>query len=498
MNFDIVIVGAGTAGCAVAAQLARHAEFSIAIVEAGGRYPAWALHAPLAGLRLRPFWSWRHSSVPIAGLGDRTVVFPMGRVVGGTSAVNAMIAAAGHPDDYGFLSDGAPSRPPATVPLERLEALGVRTEPPRYQSAFTRAFLSACVEQGLSAVEELDGSTAETCGRFRLFQVGGRRWSAADLLVDGGHPARIHLIRNTLVRAVRFRGRRAVGVETGGATTTGSIDARVGVVLAAGAMHTPCILQRSGIGPKRLLESCGIPVIQDLRGVGGNLQDHVGVPWVVPSREPAPGRPSRWVPAAVRYALFRDGVMASNCCESGCFLGDRGSRPTIEVFTHFQTVKHPNAVEFSTVLLHPTSRGEVGIDPKNPWGPPRIDPAYFSAADDLPRLAHGLERTIRIANSPSLLRFGLHASRREIDTSWIRAHASTYYHPGGTCRTGDDALAVVNRNLQVHGMDGLWVADNSVVPELPGGHTALTALMIGARAGRLIAAARESGSCSAS
>ncbi len=498
MNFDIVIVGAGTAGCAVAAQLARHADFSIAIVEAGGRYPAWALHAPLAGLRLRPFWSWRHSSVPIAGLGDRAVVFPMGRVVGGTSAVNAMIAAGGPPDDYGFLSDDAPSRPPGASPFEPLQALGVRTEPPRYQSAFTRAFLSACVEQGLGLVASLDGSTAETCGRFRLFQAGGRRWSAADLLLDGRRASRIHLIHNTLVRAVRFRGQRAVGVETGGATRRGSIDARVGVVLAAGAMQTPCILQRSGIGPKRLLESCGIPVVQDLQGVGGNLQDHVGVPWVVPSRAPAPGRPGRWVPAAVRYALFRDGVMASNCCEAGCFLGERGTRPVIEVFTHFQTVKHRNAVEFSTVLLHPASRGEVGIDPGNPWGPPRIDPAYFSAADDLPRLAHGLERTMRIANSESLLRFGLHPSRREVDTHWIRANASTYYHPGGTCRTGDDTLAVVNRSLQVHGMDGLWVADNSVIPELPGGHTALTALVIGAHAGRLIAAAREAGTRSSS
>jgi choline dehydrogenase len=493
VQFDIVIVGAGTAGCAVAAHLARHTDLSIGIVEAGGRYPAWALHAPLAGLRLRPFWSWHHESLPIPGLAGRTVVFPMGRVVGGTSAVNAMVAAAGHPQDYGFLWDGAADDSPGTLHFQHveqdLEALGVRTESARYQSGFTPAFLSACAEQGLAAVADLDGSMAETCGTFRVFQQRGCRWSAADLLKHGQHGARIRVLRKAAVRRLTFRGRRAVGIETGGARGSGTISARVGVVVAAGTMQTPCILQRSGIGPKGLLESCGLPVIENLQGVGRNLQDHVGVPWVVPSRVPSPGRPNRWVPAAVRFALFRDGVMASNCCEAGCFLGEPGSRPEIEVFTHFQTAKHPNAVEFSTILLHPASRGEVGIDPQNTWGAPRIDPAYFSAAGDLERLAHGLERTIRIANSESLLRFGLHPSRREVDSRWIRANASTYYHPGGSCRLGDDAMAVVNRDLRVHGVEGVWVADNSIVPELPGGHTALTALMIGAHAGRLIATA---------
>jgi choline dehydrogenase len=180
--------------------------------------------------------------------------------------------------------------------------------------------------------------------------------------------------------------------------------------------------------------------------------------------------------------------MASNCCEAGCFLGEPGSRPSIEVFTHFQTAKHANAVEFSTVLLHPASRGEVGIDPANPRGPPRIDPDYFSSPDDLPRLAAGLRRTIEIANSDALLRYGLAPSARDVDEEWIRRHATTYYHPAGTCRRGDDPLGVVSRELRVHGTDGLWVADNSVVPEVPGGHTALTAMLIGAKAGRSIAA----------
>lgn len=291
----------------------------------------------------------------------------------------------------------------------------------------------------------------------------------------------------TSARAVVFRGRRAVGIGTGGARETGSITARVGVVLAAGALQTPCILQRSGIGPKGLLEASGIGVLEDRPGVGGNLQDHVGVPWVVPSRAPAPGRPARWVPAALRYALCRDGVMASNCCEAGCFLGEPGGRPTVEVFTHFQTAKRAGAVEFSTVLLRPASRGEVGIDPADPWGAPQIDPNYLSDPRDRSRLAEGLARTVEIANAEPLLRFGLGPSRRYIDPEEIGREATTHFHPAGTCRRGDDASGVVDRELRVHGTEGLWIADNSVVPDLPGGHTAMTALLIGAKAGRALA-----------
>jgi choline dehydrogenase len=487
MDFDIVVVGAGTAGCTVAAYLARHTSLSIGLLEAGGGYPRWALHAPLAGLRLRPRWSWRHETVPMAGLANRPVVFPMGRVVGGTSAVNAMIAAAGHPRDYDFLDNGSTDANRERC-LEDLEALGMRIQAPRYRSSFTRAFLDACCERGLRLEESLDGSASQACGMFPLFQDRGCRWSAAHLLRERRCRERIRVVRRAAVRAVTLHGARAVGVELEGATRRGTIRTRVGVVLAAGVLQTPCVLQRSGIGPRHLLESAGIGLVADLPGVGSNLQDHVGVPWVVPSRVATPGRPSRWLPAAIRYAIFRDGVMASNCCEAGCFLGEPGSRPSIEVFTHFQTAKHANAVEFSTVLLHPASRGDVGIDPAHPRGPLRIDPNYFSSADDLLRLAAGLRRTIEIANSDALLRYGLAPSARDVDEDWIRRHATTYYHPAGTCRLGDDPLGVVSRDLRVHGIDGLWVADNSVVPEVPGGHTALTAMLIGAQAGRSIAA----------
>ena len=491
MEFDIVIVGAGTAGCMVAAQLAHLTGLTIGIVEAGGRYPGWALNAPLAGLRLRPFWSWRHETVELPTLMNRAVVFPMGRVVGGTSAVNAMVAAAGHPQDYAFLQGDESAGVSLDGLLKEVTERGVQIQSPRYRSGFTSAFVDACREQGLVVSDRLDGSESETCGTFQLFQRNGGRWSSAHLLRERRCRERIRVVRSTFVRTISLHGTRAVGVMADGPRGVGFIKARAGVVIAAGAIHSPCILQRSGIGPKELLEAAGIRVAADLQGVGRNLQDHVGVPWVVPSRVPTPGRPSRWLPAAVRFMISRSGVMASNCCEAGCFFGGRDSRPSIEVFTHFQSKKHPNAVEFSTILLHPQSRGEVAIDPKNPWGPPQIDPNYFSAQDDLPRLADGLARMIRIANSDALRGYGLSSSERDVEANWIRHHATTYYHPGGTCRQGNDSMGVVDRGFRVHGAESLWIADMSVVPDLPGGHTALTALVIGARAGREIATYRR-------
>jgi len=487
LTFDIIIVGAGTAGCAVAAQLARHTEYTIAVLEAGVGYPAWALHAPLAGLRLRPLWSRRDETVPIAGLLGRSVVFPMGRVVGGTSSVNAMIAAAGAPAAYAFLGKGVATTAGVESLFGELVALGVRMQAPNYRSAFTTAFLDACRASGLATAEPFDGSASETCGAFRLFQRDGHRWSAAHLLREPGCRDRVTVLTRSSVRRIVMRGRRAVGVELLEGRTTRSLAARVGVVLSAGTIHSPCLLQRSGIGPGTLLEESGVPLVVDLPGVGLNLQDHVGVPWVVPSRLPPPGRPSRWVPAAVRYALFRSGVMASNCCEAGCFFGRPGTAPTIEVFTHFQTGKHPRAVEFSTVLLRPESRGTVGIDPADPWGRPRIDPDYLSVPGDLSRLATGLARVRAIVDSDVMRRFGLTPTPTAVDEEWIRRNATTYYHPAGSCRRGDDPEGVVDGRFRVHGTEGLWIADNSVVPQLPGGHTAATALMIGATVGRSLA-----------
>jgi len=232
-------------------------------------------------------------------------------------------------------------------------------------------------------------------------------------------------------------------------------------------------------------------VLVDLPGVGQNLQDHFGVPVVVESQVPAPGRPARWLQAAAEWAIKRTGVMASNCCESACFLGSPGASPEIEVFTHFQTSRHPRAVEFSVVLLHPQSRGRLTPNPANPWGTPLIDPGFLKSPADALALQAGVARVRSLVQQPALRRFGL---GRELLPgaldlpAFMRAHANTYYHPAGTCRMGSDPLAVVDPRLRVHGLENLWVVDNSIMPTITGGHTAATALMIGERAADILAA----------
>lgn len=489
---DLIVVGAGTAGCVLARGLVERTDFRVLLIEAGPPYPAWALAAPLAGLRLRPWWSWALSSVPQPALGGRRVQYPMGRVVGGTSAVNAMIAAGGPAADYEAWADaGGPvwghdalRQALADVSLTPRQA-PLSIEPPRYTSAFTQALLLACEQAGLQRVESLDGSASETCGLFPLFQRGGLRGSAADLL--GGLPAdgRLTVRPRSEVRRVLIEDGRAVGVELGGRRPAGPIRARRGVILCAGALLSPRLLLASGVGPAAELDAAGVPVAVDRPGVGRNLQDHYGAPLVMRSTAPAPGRPSRWLPAALRFALRRDGVMASNCCEAGLFLGTPGASPDIEVFSHFQTRRASRAIELAAVLMHPRSRGRVSLDPANPWGPPRIDPGFLSDPADRALLVAAIERLRTIVDQPALRAFGLGAELLPGDQpleAYLRDQTTTFYHPVGTCRMGTDPMAVVDPGLRVHGVEGLWVADNAIIPTIPAAHTAMTALMIGARA----------------
>jgi choline dehydrogenase-like flavoprotein len=463
------------------------------LIEAGPRYPAWALHAPLAGLRLRTAWSWPLESVPQQQLNGRRIAFPMGRMIGGTSSVNAMVAAVGPAADHDAWGIPGWSWADLRPCLERAASLQGGSMLPVnqavYESAFSTAFLRACEEDGLQRVGVFDGSLSETCGLFALFQDGGSRSSAARYLNDVGRDGKLSILPRTEVRRVLFAGQRAVGVEFGRRHATGQVFAADGVVLCAGALLSPNILHRSGVGPAEMLENAGVSVEVDLPGVGLNLQDHIGVPVVVESAVPPPGRPSRWLTAAVQYALFRNGVMASNCCESGCFLGGTSASPALEVFTHFQTSRHPRAVEFSVLLMHPQSRGTLTLAPGDPGGPPRIDPRYLDSKADKAILLAGVDRVRSITRRPALQRFGLGA---EIlpgagdPDAFLQSNAGTYYHPVGTCRMGSDGLAVVDPRLRVHGVDNLWVVDNSIVPKLTAGHTAATALMIGERAADLM------------
>jgi choline dehydrogenase len=507
LEADLIIVGAGTAGCLLARRLVEQTSARVVVLEAGPRYPAWALAPPLAGLRLRPHWSWPQRTVPQRGLQGREIAIPMGRVVGGTSSVNAMVAAPGPSSDFDdWDTRGCPGWSAADIAASlravggELQAPGLPVSAPTFQSPFTTAFLEACEQAGLRRTSPFTGGDSQTCGVFPLFQQGGRRCSAAGMLTGLARHPRFRLVTGQTVRRVVFRRQVAVGVEMQAGARLSTLQATTGVILCTGALRTPHLLQCSGVGPAALLTEAGIPLELDQPAVGRGLQDHVGAPLLIESRVASPGRPARWLPAALQWLFQRSGVMTSNCCEAGCFLGPASTPPSGEIFTHFQTHRRSGAVELMCVLLQPASRGTVRIDAAAPWGPPRIDPAYLTEPSDGVALRQLVDQARDIVNQPALRRFGLGAEVLPGDVPWDRylpAHASTCHHPVGSCRMGTGPDTVVDPHLRVRGLAGLWVVDNSIAPVIPRGHTASTALIIAEQAARLIAA-QLSGSVSSS
>lgn len=494
---DIVIVGGGTSGALVAARLAECTDAKILVLEAGPRYPWWALGVPLASYRLSRPWSWGFESVPQVALDDRRIRFPMGRVLGGSSSVNAMIAAVGPASDYdAWAAAGCTGwtwsdvEPCWRRAIDRSRAGSVCIEQPSFISPFTEALIGACEDHGLARVDALTGERSQTCGRFALFQRQRRRYSTAQALAHAVDEGRVSVATAAHVHHILFENDRAVGVECGEGRCRMAVRASSGVVLCGGVFGSPSILMRSGIGPAERLRASGVDVRHCLPGVGENLHDHIGVPVVFASRQPSPGRKSRWIPAAVQYAISRRGVMASNGCEGGAFLGLPGMSPDLEIVGSFQTFHRTQAVEIAAIVMHPESRGFVTLDPQSPCGAPIIDPRALSAPKDLRRLREGIDRIRDISAQPSLRNFGLSGELMPGTADMgahIRRHASTHYHPAGTCRMGTDDMSVVSPALAVNGTRSLWICDASIIPRLPAGHSAATAIIIASRGGDLIA-----------
>ncbi len=513
--FDYIVVGAGSAGCVVASRLTEEAAVRVLLLEAGGvdRHPF--IHVPAAFSRLfKTALDWQLYTEPQIHLHHRRLYWPRGRVLGGSSSINAMIYMRGHRQDYDdwqalgcdgwsfadvlpYFKKGEDQERGASEhhgvggPLHVADLVAPHP--------LSQAFLQACAQVGLPRNEDFNGPDQDGVGLYQVTQKAGRRVSAAGAYL---HPARgrpnLTIVTGAQATRVLMEGSRAVGVEY---VRRGRLQqARTGgeVVLCSGAVHSPHVLMLSGIGPRKQLEARGIRVVVDLPGVGRNLQDHVLQGASYACLQPITLDRAATLANFLRAWFQGKGPLTSNVAEAGGFVRTATARERPDLQLYFAPAyyiehgfKRPPGYGFSlgVCLLHPHSRGEITLRSRDPRQPPSIQPRYLEDAADLPPLLEGIRLVRRIAHASAFDAFrgverlpGSHVVAEEELIADIRNRLETLYHPAGTCKMGRDALSVVNPRLQVHGTRGLRVVDASIMPELVGGNTNAPVLMIAEKA----------------
>ncbi|NEM08648.1 GMC family oxidoreductase N-terminal domain-containing protein [Geodermatophilus normandii] len=520
-DFDVVVVGAGSAGCTLAARLSEDPSARVLLLEAGGSDDVLEVQVPAAMYKVwRTRRDWNYTTEPQPGLGGRGLFWPRGKLLGGSSSINAMIYIRGAAADYDEWAQltGDPSWSYASVlPLFRrmednargadcFHGVGgpLRVEDLRSPHAWTRAVVGSALEAGHPRNDDFNGATQEGVGQYQVTQRRGRRWSAADAYL---RPAlerpNLTVLTGALTTRVLLSGGRATGVEYRRGGQTHTAYAAGEVVLSGGAVNSPQLLMLSGIGPAAHLREVGVDVVHDLPGVGGGLQDHPLVPviWNVRSgksllRAESPSGYARWFAA-------RRGPLSSNLAEAGLFTRSRPDLDQPDLQYHFLPVKFwrqaevdPDVDAFTAaaVLVHVHSRGSVRLRSADPTWAPAIDAGYLTDERDLDALVTGVEKAREIAavgplasvlaeewspGGPVRTREGLRQS--------VRDTLESLYHPVSSCRMGTDGDSVVDPQLRVRGVEGLRVVDASVMPTLVRGNTNAPTIMIAERAADLLA-----------